>query len=398
MGDCKSEILEMMRTIAESELVNSYSSSKSEYSNQHALISSLFCNDYAPGNIVLRLTVIDSLYSTNAGYSYFSFEEMADRIYGLGESFESPMEKEQTARDYFYNVVLTMEDKKGIFSEPYGIQKDLSEGARQMSLMTKYAYYAILQEPDSYPLGFPIYDRLARTSYPTVCKMLGLKRHALPQSGTPSISDYIFCLNQLRTALFDDTSLFEAGGRKFQQFDILDAYLWRMGKFEDGNLSLLLSRDEYVAFITDIGLKGKSDCESGKFNTLVKERLNGTTHPFSSIGGKEEYMETLLSHWKLFERYKGISGLVSKEETILPKATSQPTEENPVIERAQYNDILIERRKNGHIDIAGPAYASTKAGLIDIAGNAGIVVGKDWNTKYLGWYIIRKLNEKNTNQ
>ena len=390
----------MMKAIAKSELVNSYSSSssKSEYSNQHALISSLFCNDYTPGNIVLRLTVIDSLYSTNAGYSYFSFEEMAERIYGLGESFESPMEKEKAARDYFYNVGLTMEDKMGIFSEPYGIQKDLSEGAKQMSLMSKYAYYTILQAPESYPLGFPIYDRLAKTSYPTVCKMLGLERHTLPQSGTPSITDYIFCLNQLREALFDDSSMFEASGTRFQQFDILDAYLWRMGKFEDGNLSLLLNRNEYVAFITNIGLKGKCDCESSKFNTMVKERLNGTTNPFSSIGRKEKYMEALLSHWKLFERYKGILGTIHKEENKQTEPLNQTTTENPVIECAQYEDILIERRRNGHVDIVGPAYSSTKAGLIDIAGNAGLVVDREWNTQYLGWYIIRKLNGENTNQ
>lgn len=281
-----------------------------DYNNQRALISSLFEGGYNRGLIILRLTVIDSLYSTNAAYSYFSFEEMAEKIYSLGHDKKDAAAKRKAARDYFYNVVLAGEDPEGVFSEKYGIQKNLCEGSMQMSLMSKYAYYELMQEKERYPLGFPIYDRLAKLAYPTVRKMLGEKDYySMSELETPSIKKYITCLTQLRKAIFDNDKLYAPANlhTKYQQFDILDAYLWRMGKFSDGNMSLLLGRNDYIRFITNLGLCNKRAEKNEKkdFNELVLERMVNYDKPFAGTTN-EKYMTQLLTHWMVFDKYKNM--------------------------------------------------------------------------------------------
>ena len=317
-------IRQMMEVIVLCELEKEKSLEEADYMNQRTLISSLFGEGYGKGQIILRLTVIDSLYSTNAGYSYFSFEEMADKILSLGDR--------TSARKYFYSVALTGEDKKEVFSEPYGIQKNLSEGAKQMSLMSKYAYYELLQDRQSYPLGFPIYDRLAKKAYPTVCKMLGLSFcYNLPDAGTPSIKEYIASINQIRKELFDSNDLFVVSGKQgYQQYDILDAYLWRMGKFDEGNLSLLLGRNAYIQFIENLGLAApktgsgntrketdsykaqmlkeyqsycSKDVKEVDFNKLIALKLQNSKRPFRSIDN-EDYLSALLNHWFVFSKFE----------------------------------------------------------------------------------------------
>lgn len=332
-------IQQMLETIVVCELEQeNVNLSDAGYINQRTLISSLFKGEYNRGQIILRLTVIDSLYSTNAAYSYFSFEEMADKIYALGGNEASPVAKQKAVRDYFYLIAKGGKDDRGLFGEPYGFQKNLSEGSRQMSLLSKYAFYELLQDKESYPLGFPIYDRLAKEAYPLVRKMLGEKSYySMPQSDSLSIEQYIACLAQLRTALFDDEKLFMPKGAKhaFQQYDILDAYLWRMGKFSDGNLSLLLGREDYAKFIGNLGLdapfgddgKTRKEDENYKqrvkteferyyppkegksgfdFNKLILAHLLTDSKPFANLG-LEKYLDALLTHWRVFEGYRNVA-------------------------------------------------------------------------------------------
>ena len=135
------------------------------YTQQRAMINQIFAmtsgTSYNVPSIMLRLTVIDSLYSTNAQYSYFSIEDMANKISGLGD--------EKAAAEYFYSLVMGEGDEKHLFSSRYGIRKNCEDGSQQISLMSKYAYYVLIQNPAKYPLGFPIYDSLAIEMYPLVC-------------------------------------------------------------------------------------------------------------------------------------------------------------------------------------------------------------------------------------
>ena len=123
-------ILQTMQTVVEKELLKGASSlQQATYNDQRTLIKSFFSGkEYGTGVVMARLVIIDSLYSTNAAYSYFSFEEMAEKICAIGN--------EQAAQDYFCSVATTGEDPRKLFREPYGIRKNLADGSMQMSLLS----------------------------------------------------------------------------------------------------------------------------------------------------------------------------------------------------------------------------------------------------------------------
>ena len=111
MENAKADILTIMQSIAENELSKDCGTLQSAtYNDQKVLISALFdsTRGYNTGIIMLRLVVIDSLYSTNASYSYFSFEEMAEKIYKLGS--------EDEARKYFYHIATLKGEKDNLNS------------------------------------------------------------------------------------------------------------------------------------------------------------------------------------------------------------------------------------------------------------------------------------------
>lgn len=231
------------------------------YVQQRAMINQIFAttseDNYNTQSIMLRLIVIDSLYSTNAAYSYFSFEEMANAIKGLGN--------ENEVADYFYSIAKGGNDDKCLFSKKYGIRKNLKDGSKQMSLMSKYAYYVLLQNPSEYPLGFPIYDSLAIKMYPKVCDKVGIEPQKITES--TSINEYIKLLNTLREKIFSntDTDLFN----EYQQYDLLDAYLWRMGKLDEGNYSLLFNKEDYIQFIKNLDLSAENVENYGEYISKV---------------------------------------------------------------------------------------------------------------------------------
>lgn len=391
----KEEILNIMHSIVEKELHKEVPSlQNATYNDQKVLISSLFGStlQYSKGTIMLRLVVIDSLYSTNAAYSYFSFEEMADKIYALGPTSDA-------AEQYFYNLVLGGKDTNNLFTEPYGIQKNLSEGSKQMSLLSKYAYYCLYKKKQ-YPLGFPIYDSLALESYPTICKMLQIT----PMRNIDNdITNYIEALDNVRARLFDDRKDLVFGD--LQQFDILDAYLWRMGKFSGGNLSLLLNRDEYVTFVKNLGLQalaindkentfkeadddyktrmmielGITNKKEFKFNDIIVKKLQGeNTNPFAGIESSN-YMNELLCHWTKFMEYQG-KNVKSKE--YMGKDAEMCW--------ADYNEYRIVQYSSGKIQTwkSGVAYKNVKESLRNIASLIGFAYDPKWNTQQFGAKLI----------
>ncbi len=245
---------------------------------------------YSWSSILLRLVVIDSFYSTNARMTYFSFEEMADAIMRLGS--------EQDACKYFYSIAQGGKDVKKLFSSLYGISKNLDGGTRQTSLLSKYAYYSLLIYPVSYPLGFPIYDSLVKKMYSKVFKKLNMGKMshdiARLKSYDCTIEDYVKALDVMRGAIFGHTDALFLN--QYQQFDVLDAYLWRMGKLESGNLSLLRNEVDYKKFITNIGLASLPTTNI-YFDDEVKKKLQQVPQPFAGTS-VENVMNLLLEHWK----------------------------------------------------------------------------------------------------
>ena len=262
------DIRAVMQKIADS-IYDTKSASNSPYIQQRLLINGLFADTAKHygikpvASIMQRLIVIDSLYSTNASYSYFSFENMAKAIMDLGE--------ESDAIKHFAALVTgdaKTDDK--LFSSCYGIRKNLAQGSRQMSLMTKYAYYQLAQEKEAFPLGFPIYDSLVIAVYPKICSWIFNTENKLGSSS--SIASYINSLNVLRSAIFNTEGIQLVYG--IQQYDLLDAYMWRMGKMEEGNYSLLFDEEDYKRMICNIGLSanGVSNYEE-KLYQLFKHTL-----------------------------------------------------------------------------------------------------------------------------
>ena len=321
----KKSILEVIDAIIQYEL-----NAKDDCSSRQPIIevfNTTKGDKYGKSGIITRLVVIDSIYATNAGYSYYSFEEMADKILALGD--------EKAAIKYFQALSALKgsdalkSNKKNdfttntLFDEPYGIQKNLSDGAKQISLLSKYAFYQLLGEQND-GVGFSIYDRLANQAYPIVCEMLELDQ----QDATQTISSHIKAFDKLRIAIFGDNTDRHKG---YQQFDLLDAYLWRMGKFTGGN-SASLSRDDYKQFILNLGLAAKKVdgkwettakykqrlANDNRFESLRKTKKTDTTskldinpailellktmdsHDIFQTLKAENYMTILHKHWKTY--------------------------------------------------------------------------------------------------
>ena len=291
-------------------LLDKYLSTSNEtecttYNQHRKIINSLFTLNSLLSykeQVVLRLTVIDSLYSTNAEYSYFSVEEMAEKILSLGD--------EEAAAEYFYGIVTHRHTGKILFEERYGIRKNLEQGSKQMSLLSKYAYYLLLQNKERYPLGFPIYDSLAIEQYPKLCRRIFGKKVKYQKDIKDNIDVYVAALDEIRKVLFEG----ESYNFLLQQFDLLDAYLWRMGKLDAGNLSLLLNRQEYARLIENFGLQfyvGERIFENDsseavnaqkdkQFAKLVVTKCKDKSIDVAEItNGIEDYIfKALISHWR----------------------------------------------------------------------------------------------------
>ena len=180
------------------------------------------------------------------------------------------MGTEEDALNYFKQIARGKAVEKNLFEESYGIRKNTQIGGKLISLISKYAYYTLLSE-NKCPLGFPIYDSLAIEVFPVICEILKIPyvfKHK------DNIQEYVACLNALRAKLFG-----EAIDQRFedmQQFDILDAYLWRIGKLRHGNYSLLFTKSDYLQFIENV--LGNLSGGNKTINEIIYNRFN-TTYP-----------------------------------------------------------------------------------------------------------------------
>lgn len=96
--------------------------------------------------------------------------------------------------------------------------------------------------------------------------------------------------------------------------EILDAYIWRMGKFCNGNFSLLFNKSDYSIFVTNLGLKYKDGYQlhllfpklkskNGKVEFTDVTGYQCRTMPFANIVynlSNAQLMTKLLEHWKRY--------------------------------------------------------------------------------------------------
>ena len=274
-------------TALDQELSTGYSTQTkgNSYIDQRKVINELFlrkgCFVYGRQLVVQRLTILDALYSTNACFTYFTIDQMAEAILKVGD--------DQAVGDYFYSLVLGGKDTLKLFSRSYGFTKDLGSGRMMISLLSKYAFYVLLQDPQAYPLGFPIYDNLVHQVYPKACRLLGVNPVPMKER-KDSIEGHIAALQRLQAAIW--SSGFQT---KLQPYDALDAYLSRIVKLRSKSISLLLSQADYKSVITKLGLKIPP---ATSFETRLEQGLLLASS--ATLSGINPLFAQLVSHWGKF--------------------------------------------------------------------------------------------------
>ena len=219
--------------------------SESGFSADKDAILRVFKNtsDCKKEDILVRLTLIDSMYSTQMSRRYYALDELAEALSILANNKKGKLRKmflafaknpEQNLSIFNYN-----DDRKALtnlFSEYYGIGKNGSDKGIAISLISKYAYF----ETD---FNFPIYDSIVCEMYPIVWHFCGFDKNKPKLTyrekgkviGDKTMVEYVKAINLIIEKL----------NSKVLNYNILDHYLWFVGKICRGNLSLILSRSEY---------------------------------------------------------------------------------------------------------------------------------------------------------
>ena len=190
---------------------------------------------YTKEDLLARLTLIDSMYSTQMNRRYYGLDELA----GLLEILHKKKALKETFLEYIRNKDFTIFDipsiSKNLFAEKYGIGKNGKDKGLAVSLISKYAYFETNFE-------FPIYDSIVREMYPRIWEYCGFDKKEMPKIERNDITMFINAIDTLK-----DRLKVELNSNSIT-YDTLDRILWYVGKIYRGNLSLVLSRKEYDAF------------------------------------------------------------------------------------------------------------------------------------------------------
>ncbi len=246
-----------------SELANRILHNKTDYFNDKQIIKKIFS---LPGKdhqetIRLRLTIIDSYYSTNMSRRYYGIENISKQIFHYYKDDQSLIDdlqlfiKEPYDNDYILDI----------FNQSYGISKKGEPKGKAISLISKYSYFLT-------NFQFPIYDSIVFETYAKIINRfpeLGLEKKL-----STEISDFVRMMNALNIS------------SEINDFDKLDNLLWLIGKILRGNFSLILNEDTYKEFVKPINLDSKtlsndidkrirehSSLNLDKFKNLIDEDL-----------------------------------------------------------------------------------------------------------------------------
>lgn len=228
-------------------------------------------------NILARLTIIDSMYSTQMGRRYYGLDELATVISNFSnlEELASTFVKNPTDASIFKCKI---EGKKllslipisrtvSLFNEKYGINKNGEDSGVAISLITKYLYFLTGYK-------FPIYDSIAMEMFPKLWEYCDLgyaprikptKHSGADDYGEDAISCFVSAINDLVEKL----------GLKNEplKYDIVDRILWYVGKICRGNLSLILGQNEYTALASSYKEQTGSDTFEFDINKININKL-----------------------------------------------------------------------------------------------------------------------------
>ena len=191
-------------------------------------------------DIILRLIVIDSCYSTNLNRRLFGFEELANLIIIINSNLTKSINVKNFIENNFNLLINTK----------IGISKSGKSKGHAFSLITKYIYFQT-------NFNFPIYDSL-------VLEGLINQNLLIKKSKNPSI-DYFNQLIKIKE-------------KENISFDELDKYFWVIGKIRNGSPSLIISNSESykkdflekIFSIDELNTK----ISSKELDNKIKEKLN----------------------------------------------------------------------------------------------------------------------------
>ena len=226
--------------------IHSFENDNSGYSLGKSTILKVFkaTNNYTQEDLLARLTLIDSMYSTQMGRRYYGLEELAVAFVNVHQK----KNLETAFLDFLKDKDMKpfeLGKKTNLFTEKYGIGKNGEDKGGAVSLISKYAYFET-------EFKFPIYDSIVREMYPRIWNYCGFPKSELPEFKSNDITKFMEMIDLMISNL----------NCKYVNYDSLDRVLWYVGKIYRGNLSLVLSREEYDAFAekyTTLNDKGKKE-------------------------------------------------------------------------------------------------------------------------------------------
>jgi hypothetical protein len=239
---------------------NALNGGDTEYARNKALIAQFFRPSCAVEHKEeVRLTLIDSLYSTNvSSRRLFGISDIAQSLRGAFPGGDKEI-KAQAAL-WIKNGFDNENPLYPLFAANYGVNKGGGGGEAAYSLLSKYLYFAT-------GYAFPIYDALGK-------KYFSIAQRKARRTGKKGQPDFQKRFRVLK-AIMDDTGI---GG-----FDQLDNLFWLYGKVKESSLSPVLNKARYAELTK---YRGKRSIES-----VVKEirTANNAAKP-RKIFGADMYM------------------------------------------------------------------------------------------------------------
>jgi hypothetical protein len=208
-----------------------------EYVQNKRIIADLFLRTSSTANKEkLRLTVIDSMYSTNVNSRrLYGISDMAQELF---TKFPADKALAKKAAGYIESNFDQSNQLHTIFKNPYGIDKSGIAKKRAMSLLSKYLYFVT-------DYNFPIYDRLGAP----YIKRLSSVKIAPAAAGMADFEKRFKALAQRNIEC------------EINNFDILDNLLWLCGKTDAGSYSLVLKKTNYQKLIGYLGIQQAEDID-----------------------------------------------------------------------------------------------------------------------------------------
>lgn len=261
INDCIRRMLDKEHEMKDALLDNT------EFANNKDVIKRAFApcpcptcpHKFSKMDIYHRLILIDSLYSTNINrMRNFGLEDMTDVIWDLCEDNNGIHTDAYLAQRFEHclgnpsNLLRKLGLGSIHFSKPifnafnnvYGYI-DAKPAGKAISLLSKYFYFvALVQRVDDY--GFPIYDKIVRGLICPIEQYIGL----LPLSiNLDDMEKFIPAIKRIVDTLeAADPDLWNPKNSGKLKFDLLDYFLWHIGKAGEQSYKLLLTKTEYLSY------------------------------------------------------------------------------------------------------------------------------------------------------